>query len=69
VGEAKLAAEKVRKCYGGVPALLEEWEFDSAALIIIKDDAEEAIRGSGVPYTKEYLESADRRINLDLEAL
>jgi hypothetical protein len=68
--EAKAAAQKVRKCYGGVPALLEEWEFDAAALMILHDNiAESALITSSVSYSEYFIQGALSRIQRDMKEL
>jgi tetratricopeptide (TPR) repeat protein len=66
---AKLSAEKVRKCFGGIPALLDEWELDSAAIGILGISGDTAIKASGVFYTQDYVGKSLIRMTADLDQL
>ncbi|NQX00021.1 tetratricopeptide repeat protein [bacterium] len=68
--QAKIAAEKVRACFGGIPALLDEWKMDAAAYIILNDNRiDDSIRASGVSYSKTFLFDSSARLTRDLAGI
>ncbi len=65
--QAKLAAEKVRSCFGGMPALLKEWKLDAAAYIILNDNKiDNSIRLSGVYYSRIFMLDSTADLTRDL---
>ncbi len=67
---AKQSAVCIRKCFGGVPALLDEWELDAAALLILSNkNASLAIKASGVHHTENYLEKTNGKLQIQIKKL
>ena len=66
--EAKTSAKQIRQCFGGVPALLNEWKLDSAA-ILIADGSQTISQKSGIFYTKDFIIRAETKVSEDLNFL
>lgn len=67
---AKQEAERTRKCFGGVPALLPEWLLDAKAILLITNmNKRQALIKSAVCMTDQFFDTALDGIKMDIAKL